>query len=88
MGDGNYYMHKEDQVMIRCEDCHFTELPELRYRDGLDAETLKIMQVKGFAGTGPFLPLGSSGRIMWNTGINQDGEPIMLAKENGRQHPL
>lgn len=88
MGDGNYYMHKEDQVMIGCEDCHFNNMPDLKYHDDLDAETLKILQLKGFGGPGPFLPLGNSGRLIWNSGVNPQGEPVMYAKTDGRQHPL
>ncbi len=28
MGDGETYLHEENAVKVRCEDCHFTEIPE------------------------------------------------------------
>ena len=47
MGDGTFYMHEEEQVKITCEDCHFVEMPVLMHAGNLDAETQKILQVKG-----------------------------------------
>jgi hypothetical protein len=89
MGDGNFYMHKEDQVMIRCEDCHFNEMPLLMHKEDLDAETMKILQLKGKdIGQAQFLPLGKSGRLIWNSGINPSGDPVLYAKAGGREHPL
>jgi hypothetical protein len=88
-GDGNLYQHEEDQVMIRCEDCHFTTLPGLISYEDLDAETQKILQVKARDDKSKrFLPLGNSGRVIWNASINNDGIVVMLGKQSGKTHPM
>ena len=46
MGDGKLYMHEEDQVMISCEDCHFSTIPGLLHTADLDNETQKILRLK------------------------------------------
>jgi len=89
MGDGNLYMHEEDQVMINCEDCHFSEMPGLLYSEKLDPETEKILKLKNLdTYEGGFLPLGSSGRSIWNAQIDSSGNPVLIGKISGRQHPL
>lgn len=89
MGDGTYYMHEEDQVMISCGDCHFYRMPDIKHAGDLDAETLKILQIKGLDPAGvSFLPLGNTGRLIWNTSISEIGLPRMTGKQSGKHHPL
>lgn len=89
MGDGTYYRHEEEQVMMACEDCHFEEMPALKHSRDLDAETLKILQVKGIdPGQQAFLPVARSGRLIWNSRISPGGAPVLIGKQDGREHPL
>lgn len=46
MGDGGQHIHKEDQVKIACEDCHFTKRPETAPFDKLDPESQKILKLR------------------------------------------
>lgn len=88
MGDGTYYMHEEDQVQIGCEDCHFSHLPAFMYARDLDVETQKILQLKGLEESSVFLPLGNSGRLIWNSVLGDDGRPFLVGKLDGKTHPL
>lgn len=89
MGDGNLYMHEEDQVKISCEDCHFSKFPKLMTVADLDNETQKIMQVKGLDNDSLiFLPLGNTGRLIWNARLNSKGEPKFYDKLSGAEHAL
>jgi hypothetical protein len=89
MGDGNLYMHEEDQVKITCEDCHFKELPPIMHYDDLDNETKKILQVKGEDNeTYTFLPLGESGRLLWNARVDNDGQARFYGKLTKKEHEL
>jgi hypothetical protein len=85
MGDGTLYMHEEDQVKIRCKNCHFAD--EAMLSTHIDAETEKILQLKGIAATESFLA-GPAGKTLWNTRLNDIGEPILLGKADQKVHSL
>jgi quinol-cytochrome oxidoreductase complex cytochrome b subunit len=86
MGDGNFYMHEEDQVKTKCEDCHFSG--NAVKTTVTDAETIKILQVKGMDYSKLEFLANSAGRVMWNTGINERGEAIFHSKVSHNSHPL
>lgn len=89
MGDGTYYMHEEDQVMITCEDCHFHEMPAFMNLADLDAETRKILQLKDMdVEASVFLPMGNSGRVIWNSKFDRQGGAVLIGKVSGKEHPL
>ncbi len=89
MGDGTLYMHEEDQVKISCEDCHFERQPGLLTYANLDAETQKILQLKGIdEDNASFLPLNNTGRLIWNSKVFHDGDPVLIGKVSGKEHSL
>jgi quinol-cytochrome oxidoreductase complex cytochrome b subunit len=89
MGDGNLYEHEEEQVVIGCGDCHFSSLPLMMTIADLDQETQKIMEMRGLSGAeGPFLPVGQTGRLLWNTVAGTEGDVMLRGKVDGRLHPL
>lgn len=49
MGDGNYYLHKEDQLKIQCVDCHLLQTPKTKKLIDFDFETKKIVELIGTA---------------------------------------
>jgi hypothetical protein len=49
MGDGNYSLHKEDQMKIQCIDCHLTSIPKTQKLEEFDFESKKIVVLLGFA---------------------------------------
>ena len=48
MGDGKLYKHKEEQVIIKCNDCHLTEEPNTKTFNQLDYESKKIIELRKY----------------------------------------
>lgn len=83
MGDGNYYLHKEEQVKIQCVDCHLISSPKTISPDSLDGESQKIIQIrksqrKGFNN----LITDNSNYALLNTFISNDNKPFLITKNN------
>lgn len=49
MGDGNYHLHKEEQLQIQCVDCHLISKPKTKKINQFDFETKKITELLGTA---------------------------------------
>ncbi len=50
MGDGTVYLHEENQVKTKCEDCHVVKTPVTLSYDSLDGESKKIAEtIKAFS---------------------------------------
>lgn len=81
MGDGNLYAHKEQQVRVKCEDCHFNEGPvTTRYQD-FDAESKKIIDQRKWQVAGiNFILCKSAGKPILNAWINETGRAILRIK--------
>ncbi|MCX7876601.1 MAG: hypothetical protein N2321_10605 [Melioribacteraceae bacterium] len=45
MGDGNYYLHKEEQLQIQCIDCHLIDNPKTKKINEFDFESKKIAEL-------------------------------------------
>lgn len=81
MGDNKLYAHKEDQVKIKCEDCHFLEQPGLLDYQGLDAESKKIITQRNWQVENTRFIVGSeSGLPMVNAWIDSNGQAFMRTK--------
>jgi hypothetical protein len=81
MGDGKLYAHKEEQVKIRCEDCHFLEQPDLLGYQDLDAESKKIISQRNWQMENTRFIVGSeSGLPMVNAWIDSNGQAFMKIK--------
>ncbi len=81
MGDNKLYAHKEEQVKIKCEDCHFLEQPGLLGYQGLDAESKKIIAQRNWQVENTRFIVGSeSGLPMVNAWIDSNGQAFMRTK--------
>jgi hypothetical protein len=81
MGDGNLYAHKEEQVKIRCEDCHFSERPKTKVYQELDAESKKIIASRKWQVDDLDFIIGSeSGLPLVNVWLDKNGQAYMRAK--------
>ncbi|HDJ33194.1 MAG TPA: hypothetical protein ENF21_03740 [Bacteroidetes bacterium] len=88
MGDGNVYLHKEEQVKITCRDCHFTEPPDAIPLDQVDRETRKIIELRNMNEPGRKYMLGKeSGEIILNATL-KNGQWMLEGKKSGTWHPL
>ena len=47
MGDGKFYEHKEEQILVKCEDCHSGEKQETMKLAEFDYESKKIAEING-----------------------------------------
>jgi hypothetical protein len=89
MGDGNYYLHEEQQVKINCTDCHLVGKPETKNLDQIDQESLLIASLRNLNVTGrKFLTVKNSGYPLINTYINKEGKPELITKNSGKILPL
>lgn len=88
MGDGNLYPHKEFQVKVRCEDCHFRGTPNTISTSSLDQESGKIAQLRKYPADRQFLVFEKSGKAMLNTFMKDDGKKWLIAKNSGDTLPM
>ncbi len=88
MGDGKLYAHEEQQVKIRCEDCHFKKIPETMSYERLDYESKKIVNLKGWNNNDrKFIKGKVSGIALINT-IVQGDSAYMIGKNSGKVYRL
>jgi quinol-cytochrome oxidoreductase complex cytochrome b subunit len=88
MGDGTLYLHEEQAVKIRCEDCHFTEKLKFASYDELDTESKKIFDLRNFSHRDqPMIRGKVSGMVLINTYLKNDSA-FMVGKNNGKIYPL
>ena len=81
MGDGQSYEHKEQQLQVSCNDCHFRGEPQTVSAEDLDYESKKIAELSGTFGKGKrYLKIKNSGRPLVNTFINISGKPQLVTK--------
>jgi len=90
MGDGNLFRHKEEQVRIRCEDCHFKGEPGWTAFTDLDLESRKIVQARyGAAGEDrKYLTLQQTGTYLLNIRETDSDTLFLERKADGRNLPL
>jgi hypothetical protein len=89
MGDGKLYMHEENAVKIRCNDCHLTDKAKTISYDSLDFIYRRILQLKNIdLANRRIMKTGIEGRPMTNAFLNEDGTPFLIGKLNGKTYPL
>ena len=86
MGDGNVYLHKEDQVKIECIDCHLTSDAKFVSKDELDSEQQKIYELKKYEHT-KFLQRGKTGKAILNT-YSRNDSLLLVTKNTKEELPL
>ncbi len=89
MGDGNFYLHQEEQVKIKCTDCHFTGKPRTKNISELDQESRKIISLRKFSEKNKkFLVIEKSNNPLINTFIDKSGEAKLITKIKNDTLPL
>lgn len=88
MGDGNTYLHKEEQVMISCDDCHFSVTPTTKNISSIDQESRKILELLGWEDDSILMVAGSGGYPLVNTRIAGDGSAMLILKKTGKVLPM
>lgn len=86
MGDGNTYLHKEDQVKIMCIDCHFSG-PASRVSFGqLDRETAKIAELRYEKHSERQYIKGSRHGTFLVNAFEREGKMFLTGKNSGKLH--
>jgi hypothetical protein len=82
MGDGKLYAHKEEQLRIKCGDCHFTDTPKTVVYQDLDAESKKIVALRKWPVEDVRFISGSAGVPIVNAWIDEQGQAVLSGKNN------
>ncbi len=86
MGDGKSHAHEEEAVKIQCKDCHSYKPVAKSGKDGIDAESGKILLMNTFLKRNDnFIKSPISGRIYVNTQVPKNGNPWLIAKNSGKK---
>jgi len=89
MGDGNLYLHKEDQVKIQCIDCHSNQSSNKMSFDELDYESRKIVDLrKSRRENQDFLVTEKSELPLISSYITSSNEKYLITKTSKDSLPL
>ncbi|KAA3622417.1 MAG: hypothetical protein DWQ02_26050 [Bacteroidetes bacterium] len=89
MGDANLYMHSEEAVRVRCQDCHFTSTPEIIPLENLDAESKKIIALRStLSELEQFVKGELASEAMINVSVDEAGHGLFVSKNSGKRLQL
>ncbi len=89
MGDGNFYLHQEDQVEISCVDCHSSNSWTFVSTDSMAAIDRKIIRLRGWEKQVQQLPqLRKNGNPLLNGRMDSVSGKFLLAKNTDEKHRL
>ncbi len=81
MGDGNLYLHKEDQVKVQCVDCHSYQTQNRVAYDQLDYESRKIVDLRNAKRVNTnFIYAQKSKLPITNAYINSSNQKYLITK--------
>ncbi len=86
MGDHKAYLHEEDQVRIRCEDCHTDQARPVVARSNLDDETARIADLRHFTGDTVITGVRSATPLL--NVLPGDSGYVLRTKSTGKVLPL
>lgn len=89
MGDGIEYMHSEEAVRVRCQDCHFNQAPEVIPFKSLDAESKKIIALRAtLSELERFVKGEGAEEAMINVSVDGAGKAFFISKNSGKRLEL
>lgn len=87
MGDGKKYLHKEQQSVVRCEDCHGKSLNTLSYENFSDEER-KIFDLRGYREFGDTVLSTSQGKNGILNTFKSGNNKFLITKLSGKKLSL
>lgn len=89
MGDGNQYFHKEEQVKIKCSDCHPKNVNEVKSNDfnSIDYETQLIMSLRGLPNKNQNVSVGDS-KYFYPNVFKKENSLIYISKSTKKDSKL
>lgn len=89
MGDGKFYEHKEEQIFVKCEDCHSLEKHETMTLADFDFESKKIAKINGIDNENrKFIKVKKSESPLINTFVKNSREVKLIGKQTKKEHKL
>ncbi|MCB9209116.1 MAG: hypothetical protein H6609_07015, partial [Ignavibacteriales bacterium] len=89
MGDGNFYEHKEQQILVKCEDCHSREKHETITLLEFDFESKKIAEINKITDEDrKFIKVKKSQTPIVNSILNNRRDAKLLGKQTKKEYPL
>jgi hypothetical protein len=89
MGDGNTYEHKEEQILVECDDCHSNEKHTVMKIDEFDYESKKIAEINGIEDDNrKFVKTRKSGFPLINTYLDKRREAKLVGKQSGKIYDM
>ena len=86
MGDGSRPLHREDQQVVACEDCHALQPPPTKAFDGLDPESQRLARRLGVTEPGRRFVLARRGGVPLVGAAVRDGGVVIAGRFSGREH--
>jgi hypothetical protein len=84
MGDGRAHAHEENATTVACIDCHEDGAPVTRSMAELDAETQKIVTLRGLIAPGRRFVATASGRaVLPNVFVDAKGTTQLVTRKAG-----
>jgi hypothetical protein len=89
MGDGKYYEHKEEQILVKCEDCHSLEKHDVMTLAEFDFESKKIAEINGIDDEDrKFIRVKKSQTPLVNTFLKNGREGKLVGKKSKQEYNL
>ena len=89
MGDGNFYEHKEDQIIVQCEDCHSIEKKEEITLKEFDYESKKIAEINNINDEKrKFIKVKKSQIPLINSYFENGRKPKLIGKQSEKIYDL
>ncbi|MCB0743102.1 MAG: hypothetical protein KDC67_04300, partial [Ignavibacteriae bacterium] len=89
MGDGKFYQHKEEQILVKCEDCHSLEKLEYMTLSEFDFESKKIAEINSITDEKrKFIKVKKSNTQLVNTYMEYGRDPKLIGKQSKKVYDL
>ncbi len=89
MGDGKFYEHKEEQLLVQCEDCHSSKKHEVITLDEFDYESKKIAEINDIEDKNKkFIKVKKSKTPLINTYLQNGRQPKLVGKQSKKTYDL
>ena len=88
MGDGVSYLHEEQAVKTRCEDCHFENNPNTVTYSELDSAMIKIFDLRKYDHIDKKMIKAKDSEVTLMNTFFENDTAWMVGKNSGKIHPL
>lgn len=89
MGDGKFYEHKKEQIIVQCEDCHSKGKIDVITLNEFDYESKKIAEINNITDNKrKFIKIKQSQTPLINTYLDKRRQPKLIGKQSRKTYNL